>query len=731
MRKSHTPPRGQVTRGRTIVAVTAALFMGVLSTLAIVSPASAADEPTVDIDKNTGLIASGDTVRITGRNFIPGGLRVNLCQVVTTPGAPPCDTTQATPATVGADGTFTHDLRVKAKFTGNGNPVDCRAAGTECAILTGSVANPRDTTQNKRITVSFAPDAPSIVVSKTSNLVAAGETITITGKEFVPGGLRVNLCKVVTAGGAPPCDTTQATPATVDADGNFTHNLLVKAKFTGSGNAIDCRDAGTECAILTGSVANPRDTTQNKRVTVTFAPDPPPSLSANRTTNLVASGDTITVKGENYKPNVPFHVILCDTTVSAGGSCNYDNPHQATSDANGKFTVAVKVKAKFDGKDCRTTAGVRCGIQTSRMDMPSDRTQEAILPVSFAADPVVTPPRPPVVVPNLVVSKTTGLSAATGGSVVRVTGRNHARNTKLVVALCVTKAAPGKKCDTGTDKVVKTNASGQFSTALKVRAKSGKRKKAINCVTTSCSVKVWRKGKVKDASQRRQVAVHFAGSNVRAAAAVTRAVVAPATGPLVNSRKMVTNASGATLNVSKTSGLNPAGETLTVKGSGFQPNIKLFLVQCDTNVPAGGACDMGRFKQPATDASGAFTATVSVVGKFDKVDCMGGAKCAIQTSKVGDGGDRTQEVTVPLSYSVGAAAAPGTTSSGGKTSSGKSSSSKSGTSTGSATATPQSTSTSTAGLPAMGAPALALPMGLGLLMMATGLFMVRRVRQQG
>lgn len=110
------------------------------------------------------------------------------------------------------------------------------------------------------------------------------------------------------------------------------------------------------------------------------------------------------------------------------------------------------------------------------------------------------------------------------------------------------------------------------------------------------------------------------------------------------------------LELSKSTGLDPAGESIQVKGQGFQPNITLFLVACDPAVPKGGACDMANFKQVKTDAQGGFAGELKVVASFGSTDCLK-TPCAIQTSKVGGGADRSQEAFAAIGFTGGVAPA--------------------------------------------------------------------------
>lgn len=143
---------------------------------------------------------------------------------------------------------------------------------------------------------------------------------------------------------------------------------------------------------------------------------------------------------------------------------------------------------------------------------------------------------------------------------------------------------------------------------------------------------------------------------LRVARAAFLAFFVASVGLLVSSAPA--HADGAALSVDPTTDLDPAGTSVTVKGSGYEPNIGLFVVVCDPTVPKGGACDMANFQQAKTDADGAFEVKLKTVAVFGQTDCAK-TPCGIQTSKVGDGANRTQERTVPIGFSGGVAPADG------------------------------------------------------------------------
>nr|WP_237536286.1 neocarzinostatin apoprotein domain-containing protein [Streptomyces sp. SID3343] len=105
-----------------------------------------------------------------------------------------------------------------------------------------------------------------------------------------------------------------------------------------------------------------------------------------------------------------------------------------------------------------------------------------------------------------------------------------------------------------------------------------------------------------------------------------------------------------TLTAAKTTGLASAGDVVKLVGSGFTPNIQLYILPCDPAQGAGRACDMGSFAGPtAVDANGSFSTDVKVQAKFSNVDCLK-TRCAIATSNSANGKDRTQEAYLPIGF---------------------------------------------------------------------------------
>ena len=113
---------------------------------------------------------------------------------------------------------------------------------------------------------------------------------------------------------------------------------------------------------------------------------------------------------------------------------------------------------------------------------------------------------------------------------------------------------------------------------------------------------------------------------------------------------------GGGMVVSPSSGLDPGGSFVVVSGSGFAPNVQLFVMQCKGGSGSDHTCNSVGLRKVTTDSTGSFTANaMRVVGRFGATDCLA-QSCAIMTSAVsGHSGDRSQDVFAPISF---AAASP-------------------------------------------------------------------------
>lgn len=127
-------------------------------------------------------------------------------------------------------------------------------------------------------------------------------------------------------------------------------------------------------------------------IVVLAAPAGAASLSGSRTAGLDPAGETIGVSGSGYVPGIQVYVALCNPAVGSGGACDMVNFRQVPVDGAGNFSTALRVVPQFGATDCTV---VGCAVQTSRVGMGADRSQEATLAVGFAAAPAPVVPAPP------------------------------------------------------------------------------------------------------------------------------------------------------------------------------------------------------------------------------------------------------------------------------------------------------------------------------------------------
>jgi hypothetical protein len=135
---------------------------------------------------------------------------------------------------------------------------------------------------------------------------------------------------------------------------------------------------------------------------------------------------------------------------------------------------------------------------------------------------------------------------------------------------------------------------------------------------------------------------------------------------------------GQKLTVSKTSGLDRAGETVTVSGSGYDVNKGIYVAYCVDNgagavpTPCGGGADttgsLGASHWISSNppsygdglavpygAGGSFRVRIKVTTKIGDIDCTK-RKCSVVTRNDHTrSGDRSQDVRIPVTFAAAAA----------------------------------------------------------------------------
>ncbi|MFC9916170.1 hypothetical protein [Streptomyces sp. NPDC059862] len=239
-----------------------------------------------------------------------------------------------------------------------------------------------------------------------------------------------------------------------------------------------------------------------------------------------------------------------------------------------------------------------------------------------------------------------------------------------------------------------------------------------------------------------------------AAASVALALL---TSPAVAAGASATGPEGQKLTVSKASGLDPAGETVTVSGSGYNTEKGIYVAFCVDNgpgktpTPCVGGVDMsGESGASAWVSSnppsygeglakpyegsghkGSFSVQIKVRAKDANTDCTkSGVTCAVITRNDHTrGGDQSQTVRIPVTFG-----GSGGTSTGGSASATPSATAAtSGTGGGGAAASDSGEKASDGPLASTGTD-LAVPLGLaaaGLVAAGTGAWFWARRRRAG
>ncbi len=171
---------------------------------------------------------------------------------------------------------------------------------------------------------------PSITVT---NPATSGQTVTVTGKGFLPGGGTVE----VLYGGSDGCATSTGT-TTVGADGTFTATFAAPFESTGTTITIAAVEPQGSCGQT-----NPGPTLHATAKTIVepasvATPNPPPAPNPTIAVSTpIQSNQPVTVTGHGFLPAGTTVEILYSTSSSNGCSTHVGT---VTSDASGNFTTS-------------------------------------------------------------------------------------------------------------------------------------------------------------------------------------------------------------------------------------------------------------------------------------------------------------------------------------------------------------------------------------------------------
>ena len=687
---------------------------------ATAQPASAAGA--VSLSKSTGIAAAGETLTVNGSGFDSSGAKgiyVQFCKQVGTsgtaagrPSGANCSGAQqwisqtAPPASAAWTGSGTFATTIAA--ASSWGTVDCRAAGTVCGVVTrNDHTEPGVYDQDTFTPVTFAADpivpAPVVVPSKTANLTAAGETLTIEGSGFdSTRGIYVMFCRQVgtsgTAAGRPSGDNcsaaqkwiSQTAPpasATWTGTGTFSTTLDVAATF----KSIDCRAAGTTCGIVTrNDHTNPGVYDQDSFTPITFAADVPveptgPSVTVTPTTGLDGAGDTVTVAGTGFPEGQGVYVRFCQAPTGTSGTaagrpaaavCDVPadlwvtpDPPAAGPPANlvdGAFSVTLDVAGRFAGEssvvECMVADACGVAIRRDHVGGATDYALDSYTGVSF--DPTSTPPvvdepeEPTLNDITLSLNKTTDVA---DGETLTATGTGFVPEQGVYLQYCEkptgqagTAAGRATRCFPGQDGthtvwVTPIPANGELTSPVVVEKSfeltGGE---VVDCSTAgACGVFVRRdhNGGATDYSQDGFVPIAFGDGTAPPAAE-------------------------ATLASDQTTDLDPEGDTVPVVGEDFRPGVDYVVTLCDaddllscdydqaetvtatsTAAPASVVAALGLAPRAAGDP-GSFAVDLDVRAAFDDVDCLAaGSSCVISTFAVSLS-EASDEVQLPVSFAA-------------------------------------------------------------------------------
>ncbi|MCG7245996.1 neocarzinostatin apoprotein domain-containing protein [Corynebacterium amycolatum] len=261
------------------------------------------------------------------------------------------------------------------------------------------------------------------------------------------------------------------------------------------------------------------------------------------------------------------------------------------------------------------------------------------------------------------------------GATVTIKGVGYPANANIYLAQTIEKPKSGYPSTYGEAAKVTVGADGSFTQEMKVATSFGD----VDCTSTQCYVASFTAfPNLSDRSNDQWVPITFkAGATSQAAQSQGSTGAAPSGGQSTGSGAQSPSQSrgSALVSLSKTSDLNPSGDTIRVEGKGFKtsgPGIYVGIAQNDqmdvTNADSFGpdtkfvSTSRGNLK-----SDGSFSVDLPVSAKFGTADCMQNA-CSVYTIAAHGSSDRSQDTATAVSFAGGAAKQDATLPSGGDSS---------------------------------------------------------------
>lgn len=258
------------------------------------------------------------------------------------------------------------------------------------------------------------------------------------------------------------------------------------------------------------------------------------------------------------------------------------------------------------------------------------------------------------------------------GATVTIKGVGYPANANIYLAQTIEKPKSGYPSTYGEAAKVTVGADGSFTQEMKVATSFGD----VDCTSTQCYVASFTAfPNLSDRSNDQWVPITFkADASSQAAQSQGSSGAAPSGGQSTSSGSQSQSQSrgNASVSLSKTSDLNPSGDTIRVEGKGFKtsgPGIYVGIAQNDqmdvTNADSFGpdtqfvSTSRGNLK-----SDGSFSVDLPVSAKFGTADCMQNA-CSVYTIAAHGSSDRSQDTATAVSFAGGAAKQDATLPSGG------------------------------------------------------------------
>ena len=264
------------------------------------------------------------------------------------------------------------------------------------------------------------------------------------------------------------------------------------------------------------------------------------------------------------------------------------------------------------------------------------------------------------------------------GATVTIKGVGYPANANIYLAQTIEKPKSGYPSTYGEAAKVTVGADGSFTQEMKVATSFGD----VDCTSTQCYVASFTAfPNLSDRSNDQWVPITFkAGATSQAAQSQGSTGAAPSSGQNTGSGSQSQSGSqapsqsrgNASVSLSKTSDLNPSGDTIRVEGKGFKtsgPGIYVGIARNDqmdvTNADSFGpdtqfvSTSRGNLK-----SDGSFSVDLPVGAKFGTADCMQNA-CSVYTIAAHGSSDRSQDTATAVSFAGGAAKQDATLPSGG------------------------------------------------------------------